>query len=534
MEDELPPYSCIHQCSLQWKSIVMNNNVYQKLVLKYINNDNNNVYIDNDFGEYVLSSTYRINPKHRKETISGRNSTISYGCLEPFSYNSKNDNKNTVMVRRIPASFKNEEINFVDSQHMSRNDVIKVVIPPREGFENVQISVYSPFAAKLSNPITEFKGRLYSNAKIILPGTVFEQNIDVALEVDQIEVISKDTGKYDVVNVTVLYVINRNEFDMIKFFTPNTAHIKFMTIHGEASRANLLEGPSYDNGRELFFPKSQLFLKILKNKGSVRSTSELPSRGKDGKECIRTEIEVMTVLKNGNFSASERFVLFNDVVSDSENVYIILDFKQGLDANNKLNNYNLQLKALNVNTTSKSEVICKKLLKNVSTALYFMHSQGICHNDIKLENIVSAAPLDSSIEDWIKDLAIVDFGQARRHCINPSNSTYYPLPWLGIPGTPNYYCPETLQAAPYDGFKVDVFQLAMTMIYFQSSKLYEKFRQNFDEYRDFLCRLKSFGPVHFINLFSISQEFKNLLIQMLDPNPSTRISIKEVCDSILY
>ena len=553
MEEQFQPYESIKPGLMQWKCVICNGNVYHKLVLHYKNQSQESIYIDNDFGEYMLCSTYRINHQQRNEVTVARNKTVIYSGLEPFSYNPKNENKNTVLVRRIPASYQNEEIYFVDSQHMSRTDVIKVAIPPRKGFENLAFSVYSPFAAKLADPITEFKGRLYLDAKINVPGTVFEQQIDLALEVDQVEVVNKGTGKYDdngneivlpyLVNVTVLYVINRKEFNMIKFFNPNKSPEKYMTIFGEAKVATYLDGPRYENnGQELFFSSnSKLFLKICKNKNAVRApvqcTSELPRVG--GKECYRTEIEVMAALKSGidqlNSEGSNRIVLFNDVISDADNVYVILPYKQGLDANSMLNNYNLQVKSLSLDATSgKSEIVCKILLKNVSTALCFMHSLGISHNDIKLENIVSAAPHDSSIHDWVHDLAIVDFGQARRHFRDPSNSAYYQLPWLGIPGTPNYYCPETLQSSPYDGFKVDVFQLAMTIVYFKSSKLYEKFRKNFDEYKVFLSRLKAFGPVHFVALFGFNDPvLKALLIRMLDFNPITRISMQEVREALL-
>ena len=571
MEDAFNSYSSIISGYLQWKCIVINGNVHNKLILHYENNDNTKVYIDNDFGEYMLCSTYRIDPNQREEIISVNNRTVSYRGLVPFSYNPKNENKNTVMVRRIPTTINKEEINFVDSQHMSRDDVIRVSIPPMNGFENMEFSgifiiiviintltsyliiiyiiVYSPFAPKLSDPIREFKGQIFLNAKAMLPGNVFEQHIDLALEVEQVEVVSKKSGTYDadgneiilpyVVNVTVLYVITRSEFDMIKFFNPNTTPIKFMTIYGEAKVANFLEAPTIEkNGQQqLFFSSSSyLFLKICKNKNiaqnPVQSTSELPRS--DGKECYRSEIEVMAAIKKGidnvSCAGSDRIVLFTDVVSDADNVYVVLPFKKGLDANSKLNNYNAQMNSINSGLkTTKSDYVCKILLKNVSTAICFLHSLGISHNDIKLENIVSSAPLDAPILDWVNNLSIVDFGQARRHCINQSNSMVYPLPWLGFPGTPNYYCPETLQSTPYDGFKVDVFQLAMTIVYFQSSKLYEKFRKNFDEYKEFLARLKAFGPEHFVALFGFSDPVLiSLLVRMLNSDPNKRISMKEV------
>jgi serine/threonine protein kinase len=90
-----------------------------------------------------------------------------------------------------------------------------------------------------------------------------------------------------------------------------------------------------------------------------------------------------------------------------------------------------------------------------------------------------------------------------------------------------------LSSNPFDGFKFDVFQLAMTIFYLKSSKLYEKFRKDFDEYKVFLSRLKAFGSVHFVALFGFNDPvLKALLIKMLDFDPSTRISMQGVKEAL--
>jgi len=559
MEDSFPNYSSIINGKLSWNQVVINGNIHNKLILQYkSSNDDTCLSIDNDFGEYMLCSTYRKDPLKKEMITYGNTHTVCYRGLKPFSCSSNGDNKNTVMVRRVPISNTSQLIEFTDSHHMTRDDVIRVVIPPRQGFEIMEFSVYSPVSKMISSPINRFQGRLYMNARAYLHGSDVEQHVDLVLEVDQIEVRQKKTGQIDangkaiflpyVCQVTVLYFINRNQFDLIKFFSPHTTPMKFNTIYGEAKVATVLESRIDITGHPLLYSsKNQIFMKICANNNPngnmVQCTSELCKVG--GKECYKTEIEVMAAIKSTiNYSNGccchhgvDRLVLFIDVVSDDDNIYVILPFKEGSDANSMLNNYNFKTLSLSPTTVAIEESLCKLLLKNVSTALCYLHALGISHNDIKLENIVSCARPDAEIQDWLNKLAIVDFGQARRHFKDHATSNYYPLPWFSTPGTPVYYSPETLNSnAPYNGFKVDVFQLGMMLIYFQSSKLYAKFQKNFEEYKTFINNLSAYGAEQFIELFAdrfTDPVFKNLVIRMLDPNPITRVSMEEVRDTVI-
>lgn len=557
MEDSFPNYSEIGNGRLSWKQVIIDGNIHNKLILQYKSINDTCISIDNDFGEYMLCSTYRKDPLQKAMVTFGNTHTVCYRGLKPFSYNSNGENKNTVMVRRAPISNTRQILEFTDSQHMTRDDVIRVIIPPRQGFENMEFSVYSPLSRMISSPINRFQGRLYLNAKAYLEGSDIERHIDLVLEVDQIEIRQKKTGQIDangkaiylpyVCQVTVLYFINRNQFDLIKFFSHHTTPMKFSTIYGEAKVATVLESRNDITGHPLLYStKNQIFIKISANNNpngnKVTCTGELCKVG--GKECYKTEIEVMAAIKStinynngGAHHGAERLVLFIDVVSDDDNVYVILPFKEGSDANNMLNNYNFKTLSISQTTVDKEESLCKLLIKNVSTALCYLHTLGISHNDVKLENIVSCACPGAEIKDWLNELAIVDFGQARRHYRDPATSNYYLLPWFSTPGTPVYYSPETLNSnAPFDGFKVDVFQLGMMLIYFLSSKLYAKFQKNFGAYKEFIDNLCTYGAEQFVELFAdrfIDPVFKSLVIRMLDPNPNTRVNMEEVRDTII-
>ena len=55
----------------------------------------------------------------------------------------------------------------------------------------------------------------------------------------------------------------------------------------------------------------------------------------------------------------------------------------------------------------------------IATALYYLHSYGICHRDLKPENILMAEASDES------DLKIVDFGLSK--IIGPSETSLDPF-----------------------------------------------------------------------------------------------------------
>jgi hypothetical protein len=84
--EEFKPYESIKPGLMQWKCVLCNGSVYHKLVLHYKNQSQESIYIDNDFGEYMLCSTYRIDHQQRNEVTCGRNKIIS--LISTFPQNS--------------------------------------------------------------------------------------------------------------------------------------------------------------------------------------------------------------------------------------------------------------------------------------------------------------------------------------------------------------------------------------------------------------------------------------------------------------
>lgn len=85
------------------------------------------------------------------------------------------------------------------------------------------------------------------------------------------------------------------------------------------------------------------------------------------------------------------------------------------------------------------------VMKNICLGMYHLHSQGICHRDIKLGNILIANDLT---------VKIIDFGFSAISA-NSELTNYC--------GTPSYMCPELLKRESYIGWQVDIWALGVVL-----------------------------------------------------------------------
>ena len=96
----------------------------------------------------------------------------------------------------------------------------------------------------------------------------------------------------------------------------------------------------------------------------------------------------------------------------------------------------------------------RRILHDITQALYFMHSKGFIHRDVKPENIVKVG----------KVYKLIDFGLTRKSHCNRVLTGYMVSRW--------FRPPELLEAslgARYDG-RVDMYSLALTAYYLQHEK----------------------------------------------------------------
>ncbi|KAI9295656.1 kinase-like protein [Neoconidiobolus thromboides FSU 785] len=144
--------------------------------------------------------------------------------------------------------------------------------------------------------------------------------------------------------------------------------------------------------------------------------------------------------------------------------------------------------------------------------VYHMHSHGIAHRDLKLENLCI---------DKQGKLKIIDFGCANEFR-GPFEQNCNSV--AGIYGSDPYIAPEVWSGRSYDPEKADLWSIAIIYVALHSGIfLWDKAIKDDKRYERF--------PTHVDSIFEkykIPSHARSILKRLLDPNPYTRANIQEV------
>ena len=134
---------------------------------------------------------------------------------------------------------------------------------------------------------------------------------------------------------------------------------------------------------------------------------------------IKKEIEVMKMSKHPNV------VKLIDIFESADNFYLVLEYMGGGDLFDYLKARKFRL------TEDRAREIILQLIQ----AIQFLHSFGVVHRDIKLENVMMSDVTDNAVPK------LADFGLAK--IVGPSEKADEPF------GTLGYAAPEVLKKEPY-------------------------------------------------------------------------------------
>lgn len=149
----------------------------------------------------------------------------------------------------------------------------------------------------------------------------------------------------------------------------------------------------------------------------------------------------------------------------------------------------------------------------VASALYYMHSKGIAHRDLKNENILL---------DRDNNAKLTDFGFA---CFTYDKNTNRPVTAPTLCGTASYIAPEVM-TPPYDAKKADCWSLGVCV--FEMLTSIRPFDENLPHKVLLQRQLERrwYFPAEIAP--SLSSESKELVTKLLEPTPSLRISAHHV------
>lgn len=152
------------------------------------------------------------------------------------------------------------------------------------------------------------------------------------------------------------------------------------------------------------------------------------------------------------------------------------------------------------------EKTAKILFRQIIQGIKYIHSRGIVHRDIKLENIL----LD--LNNIIK---ICDFGVGK--LIKPNTILKDQC------GTPVYMAPEIIRGAGYHGFPVDIWSAGIALYIMLSGNLpFNKDKEHDLEYSILNNNIKEISD--------ISEDGNNLLKNILEKDPNKRYTANQILE----
>ena len=236
---------------------------------------------------------------------------------------------------------------------------------------------------------------------------------------------------------------------------------------------------------------------------------------------------VIEFLRNGDindFPANEINIL--NILRNVDNPYILHSIQNGnglLTLNNKppvnkpyiIYEYAVIFDLYFYLTKGRfTERQAKLLFKKILIGLQAIHNAGICHRNMKPNNILFDANFNPKISYFLFS------------CLNANNLQERV-------GTYKYMAPEILSNKPYDGILSDIFSLGQLLFTMVTGRNGFQVATGTDKFYSFIMN-RSFGI--YWKLFdsynlNLSQSFKDLYMRMVAFEPKKRPTIEEILNS---
>ncbi|KAK1677798.1 hypothetical protein QYE76_038646 [Lolium multiflorum] len=207
-------------------------------------------------------------------------------------------------------------------------------------------------------------------------------------------------------------------------------------------------------------------------------------------EHIRREICTMKLIQHPNV------VRLHEVMGSKARIFIVLEYVTGGELHDII-----------ADRGSLKEDESRKYFQQLINAVDYCHSRGVYHRDLKIENLLL---------DTAGNLKVSDFGlSAISEQVKADGLLHTTC------GTPNYVAPEVLEDKGYDGALADLWSCGVILFVMLAGFL------PFED--DNVASLyKKISAAQFNCPSWFSDGAKKLIARILDPNPSTRITIAQL------
>ncbi|KAL8158280.1 CBL-interacting serine/threonine-protein kinase 7-like [Apium graveolens] len=187
-----------------------------------------------------------------------------------------------------------------------------------------------------------------------------------------------------------------------------------------------------------------------------------------------------------------------EVLATKSKIYLVMELAEGGEMFSQISKRG-----------KMNEGLGRKYFQELIMALRFCHRNGVTHRDLKPQNLLL---------DECGKLKVSDFGLSALPEHVRDGLLYTAC------GTPSYTAPEVVRRSGYDGAKADMFSCGVILFVFLAGFLPYNEGNLGELYKKVYRR-------DFVFPDWISKGAKNVIFKLLDPNPSTRMSMEGVVGS---